>query len=83
MSPSGSGKSTLVSCLERTVRIVAISAFALSLGLTLSACGRRGPLEMPPGVAATPQGLVELDPQGRAVAPPGEKKRLPIDVLLY
>jgi len=33
-------------------------------------------------VAATPQGLVELDPQGRPVAPPGEKKRLPIDVLL-
>jgi predicted small lipoprotein YifL len=71
-----------VSRFDRTVRVAAISALALALGLTLSACGRRGPLEMPPGVAATPQGLAELDPQGRPIAPPGEKKRLPIDVLL-
>ena len=62
-------------------RIVAVAAL-LALGLTLSACGRRGPLESPPGVAMTPQGPVELDPQGRPIAPPGEKKRLPIDVLL-
>jgi predicted small lipoprotein YifL len=55
---------------------------ALALGLTLSACGRRGPLEAPPGAVMTPQGPVELDAQGRPIAPPGEKKRLPIDWLL-
>ncbi|MEJ0078847.1 MAG: lipoprotein [Alphaproteobacteria bacterium] len=73
---------TPVSCFDRKFRVVATSALALALGLTLSACGRRGPLEMPPGVAMTPQGPVEVDPQGRPLAPPGEKKRLPIDVLL-
>jgi len=83
MSPSGSGKSTLVSRLERTVRIVAISAFALSLGLTLSACGRKGPLDPPPGAAVGPGGtLIELDQEGRPLAPPGQKKRIPLDVLL-
>jgi predicted small lipoprotein YifL len=54
----------------------------LALGLTLSACGRRGPLDAPPGVYNTPQGVIELDPEGRPIAPPGQKKRLPIDVLL-
>ena len=67
---------------NHTARVLAISALALMLGLTLSACGRRGPLEMPPGVVSTPQGLIELDPEGRPIAPPGQKKRLPIDVLL-
>ena len=71
-----------MSRFDRTFRVVAISALALALGLTLSSCGRRGPLEMPPGVAITPQGPVELDSQGRPIAPAGEKKRLPIDVLL-
>ena len=69
-----------MSSFERSIRVAAISA--LALGLTLSACGRRGPLESPPGVVTTSQGLVELDPQGRPIAPPGEKKRLPIDWLL-
>ena len=64
------------------LRFVAISVLALALGLTLSACGRRGPLEMPPGVAMTPQGPIEVDAQGRPIAPAGEKKRLPMDVLL-
>jgi len=26
--------------------------------------------------------VIELDPEGRPIAPPGQKKRLPIDVLL-
>jgi predicted small lipoprotein YifL len=64
------------------IRIALVGALALALGLTLSACGRRGPLEAPPGVVNTPQGPVEVDPQGRPIAPPGEKKRLPIDWLL-
>ena len=71
-----------MSRFHRIVRVLAISAFALALGLTLSACGRRGPLESPPGVALTPQGPVEIDAQGRPIAPPGERKRLPIDALL-
>jgi predicted small lipoprotein YifL len=71
-----------VSRFDRPFRLVAISALMLALGLTLSACGRRGPLESPPGVALTPQGPVEIDSQGRPIAPPGEKKRLPIDWLL-
>jgi len=67
---------------NRIARVLAISALALALGLTLSACGRRGPLEMPPGVAMTPQGPVEFDSEGRPIAPPGQKRRLPIDALL-
>jgi predicted small lipoprotein YifL len=54
----------------------------LALGLTLSACGRRGPPDAPPGAYNTPQGPVELDSQGRPLAPPGQKKRLPVDWLL-
>ena len=71
-----------MSRFERTIRVLAISALALTVGLTLSACGRRGPLESPPGTVMTPQGPVELDGQGRPIAPTGEKKRLPIDWLL-
>ena len=67
---------------NRTARVLAISALALTLGLTLSACGRRGPLEMPPGVAMTPQGPVQFDAEGRPIAPPGQTRRLPIDALL-
>jgi predicted small lipoprotein YifL len=67
---------------DRTIRLAAVSALALALGLTLSACGRRGPLESPPGAVMTPQGPIELDAQGRPLAPTGEKKRLPIDWLL-
>ena len=69
--------------LDRPVlRIAAASALVLALGLTLSACGRRGPPDAPPGVFVTPQGIIELDAEGRPIAPPGEKKRLPIDALL-
>ena len=71
-----------MSRFHRIVRVLEVSALALALGLTLSACGRRGPLESPPGVAMTPQGPAEFDAQGRPIAPPGEKKRLPIDALL-
>ena len=36
----------------------------------------------PAGVFSGPQGTYVLDEQGRPIAPPGQKKRLPIDVLL-
>jgi len=71
-----------VSRFDRTIRLTAISALALALGLTLSACGRRGPLESPPGAVMTQQGQILLDEHGRPIAPAGEKKRLPIDWLL-
>jgi predicted small lipoprotein YifL len=72
-----------VSCSFRPgLRLAAIGALLFALGLTLSACGRRGPLEAPPGAVMTQQGQIELDSQGRPIAPTGEKKRLPIDVLL-
>ena len=63
------------------VRIAALGAL-LALGLMLSACGRKGPLDPPPGILMTPQGAIELDSSGRPIAPPGEKKRIPLDVLL-
>ena len=79
---------------------------ALAASLALAACGRKGPLDAPPGVAsvqsepqannpglmspigATPIGgqakedFAGVDSSGRAVAPRGEKKRIPLDVLL-
>jgi predicted small lipoprotein YifL len=71
---------------RRVVRVAAMSALALALGLTLSACGRKGPMDLPPGTSifdssqsTEPQ---QFDSQGRPLAPPGQKKRLPIDVLL-
>jgi predicted small lipoprotein YifL len=73
---------SFVSSSDRTIRLAATGALVLALGLTLSACGRRGPLEMPPGVAMTPQGPVQFDAEGRPIAPPGQTRRLPIDALL-
>jgi predicted small lipoprotein YifL len=64
------------------LRIAALGALMLALGLTLSACGRRGPLDAPPGVVSTQQGQIELDAEGKPIAPLGQKKRLPIDWLL-
>jgi predicted small lipoprotein YifL len=71
-----------VSSLSGAIRLAAICVLTLALGLTLSACGRRGPLDPPPGVVNTPQGPVQLDSEGKALAPPGQKKRIPLDVLL-
>ena len=79
MAPKGCS----VSRFDRPfARIVAVAAL-LALGLTLSACGRKGPLDPPPGAAIGPGGtLIELDQEGRPLAPPGQKKRIPLDVLL-
>ena len=66
------------------LRVAAVGALLFALGLTLSACGRKGPLDPPPASLAGPQqpAALETDAQGRDIAPPGQKKRLPIDVLL-
>ena len=71
-----------MSRFDRNLRVFAVSALALALGLTLSACGRRGPLESPPGAVMTQQGQIVVDEHGRPIAPVGERKRLPIDWLL-
>ncbi len=85
------------------LRLALIGALAASLGL--AACGRKGPLESPPGYQsnvqpqATTTGLMGtrtvtpiggqskedfagVDSSGRAVAPKGQKKQIPLDVLL-
>ena len=71
---------------RRVFRVAAISALALALGLTLSACGRKGPLDLPPGAQVfdtpEPPQPQQFDAQGRPLAPPGQRKRLPIDFLL-
>jgi predicted small lipoprotein YifL len=68
---------------RRVFRVAAVSALALALGLTLSACGRKGGLDLPPAAqlieAPEPQ---QFDQQGRPLAPAGPRKRLPIDALL-
>ena len=65
------------------LRVAALGALLLALGLTLAACGRKGPLDPPPASLAGPQqSAIETDADGRPLAPPGEKKRLPIDFLL-
>ena len=52
----------------------------------LSACGRKGPLELPPraSAAASPveQNVIGEDADGNPVAPKGEKKRIFLDFLL-
>jgi predicted small lipoprotein YifL len=84
------------------LRLALIGALAASLAL--AACGRKGPLDPPPGasLAGEPQadtnpmsnpiampiggqvkdGNTGVGPDGRALAPKGPKKQIPLDVLL-
>jgi predicted small lipoprotein YifL len=66
------------------LRAAILGGLALVLGLTLSACGRRGPMDPPPGASsgADQPADIQLDAQGRPIAPVGQKRRLPIDWLL-
>jgi len=68
----------------------------LSAALLFSACGRKGPLDPPPGAALQPApeaqpgasgdqagaGAQEHGPDGRPLASRGQKKTLPIDWLI-
>jgi predicted small lipoprotein YifL len=77
---------------DRTfLRLALIGALVASLGLT--ACGRKGPLDLPPGTSlaggqAMPAGMETRDgrpvvgPDGKPLAPAGSNKRIPLDVLL-
>src|SRR3954471_13940953 len=78
-------RSVIVSRSDRPVlRATVLGALALAIGLTLSACGRRGPMDPPPGASSVVEqpADIQLDPQGRPLAPAGQKRRLPIDWLL-
>ena len=69
------------------LRIALIGALIASVGLT--ACGRKGPLDPPPGAyfpgaQATPTSTEKplYGPDGKVLVPAGTKKPIPLDVLL-
>jgi len=70
------------------LRIALAAALAASLGL--AGCGRKGPLDPPPGGSlagdqAAPviqNNNAGVNSEGRAIAPPGQKKHIPLDDLL-
>ena len=76
---------------RRLPRLTVIGALALTLAL--AACGRKGPLDPPPASVVSPDYPPAAQPtpgpdgqlagpDGRPVAAPGARKRLPIDWLL-
>ena len=73
--------------MTRSVRSLALVALGI-VALALSGCGRKGPLDLPPSAAINqPPGSAAAEapaigPDGRPVAPAGNKKPLPIDWLL-
>jgi predicted small lipoprotein YifL len=63
---------------HNVLRAAILTALAVVLSLTVSACGRRGPLEAPP-LSATES----KDADGKPVPPqPYQQRRIPLDVLL-
>jgi predicted small lipoprotein YifL len=67
------------------VRSSKLSVIAAAvLALAVAACGRMGPLDLPPGATAdqAPNPKRSLAPEGNQAAPPAQKKSLPIDWLL-
>jgi predicted small lipoprotein YifL len=66
------------------LRLAMIGALAAALGLT--ACGRKGELDPPPGVALSNQSTVGNQPvmgrNGSPHAPIGPDKHIPLDNLL-
>ena len=65
----------------------------LALAFLLEGCGRKGPLDAPPGAWVTPRGTAPIRPDtpppeqvvdedGKVIAPAGPKRRLPGDWLI-
>jgi len=71
---------------RRHFRLALIGALAASLALGLAACGRKGPLDPPPGAtpAAGKAAGTEpaIGPNGLPRAPKGPNKHIPLDNLL-
>ena len=71
-------------CDRPYLRLAVIGALAATLGLT--ACGRKGSLDPPPGAAVANQGTVAgqtvMSPTGNPRAPVGPDRRIPLDNLL-
>ena len=70
-------------------RVALIGVLVAVLGL--AACGRKGPLDPPPGASLAGDQTVPgsnvkyppmLGPDGKPLAPGGPNKRIPLDVLL-
>jgi len=75
-----------VACRSRLgLALVGVLAAALALG----GCGRKGPLDPPPGARLTepapagpPAAPYEVGPDGQPLAPVGPKKRIFLDWLI-
>ena len=71
--------------LLRSALIAALAAATL-----LAGCGRKGPLELPPSAQVTEadhdpvtgKPRSAMSPEGYPIAPPGEKRRIPLDWLI-
>jgi predicted small lipoprotein YifL len=69
-------------------------ACALIAALGMTACGRKGPLDLPPGAGAAdpPSGSPAersatpaqptIGPDGQPIAPQGPTRRIPLDLLI-
>ncbi len=76
--------------MNRTAHLRLALCGALAAALMLSACGRKGPLDAPPsslgapvaGAASGPAQVQPDDGDSRPLAPQGQKRRIPADVLL-
>lgn len=73
-------------CTCRSLRLALTGALAAAIGLGLAACGRKGPLDPPPGAALGDQTTVSGQPvmgnTGGPHAPRGPNKPIPLDNLL-
>ncbi len=71
-------------CDRPFLRLAAIGVLVAALGLT--ACGRKGALDPPPGAALNDQAIVGggqvMGSDGKPRAPIGPDKRIPLDNLL-
>ena len=60
-----------------------LALILLAAAMSVSACGRRGPLELPPGATATaPDGQPSATVTDPTAGTPASRRRIPLDVLL-